>query len=220
MKLENQVPQRLGALIHKGEEVLGTEYRLPSNYIGFPTYVNRERYFEWKTQSLVCLAQVFGDDHNYTSGFASSTENDATNGSVTAGLGILRAALEDVERGHLAAIQELAAADIFLDFLEQADHLLSLGYSAPAASLAGAVLENGLRSLAERNCIAVKARDDLSALNSKIAAKSVYNRLRQKQIAVWIDVRNAADHGRFDDFRESDVADLIKGARDFFAEQM
>ena len=41
----------------------------------------------------------------------------------------------------------------------------------------------------------------------------VYNRLRQKQIAVWIDVRNAADHGNFDDFTNSDVVDLIKGVR-------
>ena len=52
------------------------------------------------------------------------------------------------------------------------------------------------------------------------AAKSVYSRLRQKQIVVWIGVRNAADHGRFDEFGESDVADLIRGARDFLAERM
>lgn len=220
MRLEDQVLRRLGTLIAKGEEVSGTEYRLPSNYIGWPTYVDRERYFEWKTQSLVCLAQVFGDDHNYTSGFASSTKEETTNRSVRAGIGILRAALADVEQGHLATIQQLAAANIFSDFLEQAGHLLSHGYAAPAASLAGAVLENGLRSLAERNDIAVKTRDDLSALNSKIAAKGVYNRLRQKQVAVWIDVRNAADHGRFDDVRESDVADLIRGARDFLAEHV
>ena len=118
----------------------------------------------------------------------------ATSGSVRAS-GILRAALEDVEQGHLATIQQLATADIFLDFLEQADHLLSHGYSAPAASLAGAVLENGLRSLAERNDIAVKARDDLSALNSKIVPKGGYNRLRQA-VAVWVDVEEPRPNHR------------------------
>ena len=182
--------------------------------------MDRERYFEWKAQSLVCLAQVFGDDHNYTSGFVSSTNDDATKGSVRAGLGILRAALADVEQGHLATIQQLAAADSFSDFLEQADHLLEQGYSVPAASLAGAVLENGLRSLAKRNEIPFRAGDGLATLNGKLAAKSVYSRLRQKQIVVWIGVRNAADHGRFDEFGESDVADLIRGARDFLAERM
>ena len=82
------------------------------------------------------------------------------------------------------------------------------------------MLENGLRSLAERNGIAVKARDDLSALNSKLAAKSVYNRLRQKQLVVWIDVRNFADHGRFDEFTKDDVADVVKGIRNFLAEMV
>ena len=114
----------------------------------------------------------------------------------------------------------MAAAEVFSDFLEQAEHLLEHGYSAPAASLSGAVLENGMRSLAERNGIPVKPRDDLSALNSKLAANNVYSRLRQKQVAVWIDVRNSADHGRFDEFGETDVADLAKGVRSFLTEML
>ena len=112
----------------------------------------------------------------------------------------------------------MATAEVFSDFLEQADYLLQNGYAAPAASLAGAVLENGLRSIAERNEIPVKARNNLSALNQKLAGKSVYNRLRQKQIEAWIEVRNNADHGQFGEFTDSDVADLIKGARSFLAE--
>ena len=103
--------------------------------------------------------------------------------------------------------------------LDQADHLLGSGYVLPAASLVGAVLENGLRSLAERNDITVKPRDNLSALNSKIGGRGVYNRLRQKQVSVWIEVRDNADHGHFDKLTETDVADLIRGVQNFLAEQ-
>ena len=80
-------------------------------------------------------------------------------------------------------------------------------------------MENGLRALAERNDITVKPRDDLSALNNKLGDKGVYNRLRYQQVSFWTKVRNAADHGNFDDLRENDVADLIKGVRNFLAEE-
>ena len=220
MQLEERVQERLTSLIEKGEAVLATHRPLPANYIGdFPT-LDGQRFAEWRSQALVCLEQVFGSAHTYTESFESRTEEPGRTHSARAGLGILSAALEDVEQGHLMSLQDMATAEVFSDFLDQADHLLVHGYSAPAASLAGAVLENGLRSLAERNEIPVKPRDDLSALNSKLAAKTVYNRLRQKQIAVWIDVRNAADHGRFEEVTEDNVADLVKGVRSFLAEML
>ena len=166
-----------------------------------------------RSQALALLTQIFDSGHTYTEAFVSQVGDGAYTSSVKRGLGVLGAVLEDVERGYLETVRELAVAEVFSDFLEQADHLFRNGYSAPAVSLVGAVLENGLRALASRRGIVVKARDDLSSLNNKIGDKGVYNRLRQKQIAVWIDVRNAADHGNFNDFTNSDVVDLIKGVR-------
>ncbi|MDE2669690.1 MAG: hypothetical protein OXI51_08545 [Chloroflexota bacterium] len=220
MKLDERTQERLVSLIEKGEAVLATYIRLPLDRLSNRPNVDGQQFAEWRGQSLVCLTQLFGPVHDYTASFTGLTEQHAYGHSVRAGLGILRAALEDVEQGHLASLQDMATAEVFSDFLDQADHLLEHGYSAPAASLAGAVLENGLRSLAERNEIAVKPRDDLSALNSKLAGKTIYNRLRQKQVAVWIDVRNAADHGRFDEFTADDVADVVKGVRNLLAEML
>ena len=210
--LDERIRRRLVALVEKGEAVLRTHKPDPPNIIGFPT-LNERRYTEWRSQALVLLTQVFSSGHAYTASFRSQVDDGAQIGHVQRGLGVLQAALEDVERGDLETVRELAAAEVFSDFLDQADHLLESGYSAPAVSLAGAVLENGLRALATRNGVAVRAGDNLASLNSKIGDKGVYNRLRQKQVAVWIDVRNAADHGNFDDFCDSDVADLIKGVR-------
>ena len=215
MRVDERIHERLAAMIEKGEKVLAIDRSTDRGYRSFA-----EKHAEWRSQSIVLLGQVFDTAHDYTENFKSLPAEKRPQRATMEGLGILRAALEDVEQGNLVTLQEMAAAEVFSDFLEQADYLLENGYVAPAASLAGAVLENGLRSLAERNGIAVKARDDLSALNSKLAAKSVYNRLRQKQVAIWIDVRNAADHGRFEDFTQEDVADVVKGVRNFLAEML
>ena len=210
------IRKRLVAMIEKGEAVLRTHKPNPPGVIGFPTLGDRP-YTEWKSQALALLTQVFDSGHTYIVSFESLVDDGARIGYVERGLGVLQAALEDVERGYLETVRELAAAEVFSDLLDQADHLLQNGYSAAAASLAGAVLENGLRSLATRKDITVKARDNLPSLNNKIGDKGVYSRLRQKQVSVWINVRNAADHGRFADFTDSDVADLIKGVRNLLS---
>ena len=218
MKLDARVGERISALTEKGEAVIRTQRR--SEYTS-GMLVDADRYAEWRSQALVCIEQVFGYGHTYRKSFADEAKRgDSTSRSVKNGLGILRAALEDVEQGHLRTVQQMATAEVFSDFIDQADYLLEHRYHIPAASLAGAVLENGLRSLAEKNDIATKPRDDLSALNNKLGANAIYNRLRQKRVSAWVDVRNAADHGRFDEFNEADVTDLVKGVRTFLAEYL
>ena len=215
MKLDGRIRERLADVIKKGEAVLSDSK--PGAYDSMS--VDTQRYAEWATQSLACLTQVFGSNHVYPSSMQSS-RGQYRDINIESGLGILRAALEDVEQGYLATLGEMATAEVFSDFLEQAEHLRENGYWAAAVSLAGAVLENGLRSLSTRNEIAVKSKDDLSALNNKLAAKKVYNRLRQKQVSVWIDVRNAADHGRLNDVTEENAAELITGVEKFLADEL
>ena len=126
--------------------------------------------------------------------------------------------VEDIEQDYIETVRQLITAEVFSDLLEQAKYLLNNGYKAPAASLAGAVLENGFRSIASRNEIQVRNGDDLSSLDQKLASKAIYNRLVQKKISVWIDVRNAADHGRFNDFADDDVDGLISGTESLLAD--
>jgi len=137
--------------------------------------------------------------------------------SVSYGQGILRAVKEDVELGYLARVRALITADVFSDFLEMADHLLDAGYKDPAASLVGAVLEDGLRTVARDHHITVKSRDDLASLTARCADANVFSRLVQKKIQVWIGVRNHADHGEFGEYSDSDVRDMLSGVRDFLA---
>ena len=219
MKLDAQVSKRIEALLGKGAEVLQSQRPPPPGVIAL-SRVDAQQYAEWRSQALVCLTQVFGSGHTYRESFASDTEKAGYPASVKRGLGILRAALEDVEHGYLNTIRQMAAADVFSDFTDQAEYLLENDHWMPAVSLAGAVLENGLRSIATRNDVVVHGQDDLSSLNNKLADKAIYNNLRRKQVALWADVRNAVDHGRFDDVNESDGADLVRGVRGFLAEYL
>ena len=174
MKLDAQVSERIQGLIEKGQAVLVT-HEWGQDDLALSPHV------EWSTQALVYLTQVFGSAHHYTKHFERRTIGAYTRRlGAEVGLAILRAASEDVKHGYLGNLQQMAAAEVFSDFLDQVDYLLEHGHKAAAATVAGAVLENGLRSLAARSDVAVKERDDLTALNNKLAEKTVYSRLRQQ----------------------------------------
>ena len=219
MKLDARIRDRAFALINKASQVLATHTPSQSGYGGIPTVAGRE-YANWRSQSLAFMTDLLGPDHIYTSDYKENTENFAYVESVKAGMGILQAVLEDIDQGFIETVRQLIAAELFSDFFEQAEHLLDNGYKAPAASLAGAALENGLRSIAHRNGIQVREKEDLSTLNKKLADKESYTRLVQRRVQVWTDVRNLADHGKFDDFGEKDVRDLIEGAQSFLADYL
>ena len=96
-----------------------------------------------------------------------------------------------------------------------AEYLLEEGYKDPAASLIGAVLENGLRKICTNRGITVKSTEKISTLNQKLANGNVYNRLTQRKLEVWNTVRNNADHGYFAQYTAQDVKDMHKGVREF-----
>ncbi len=101
-----------------------------------------------------------------------------------------------------------------------ADHLLDNGYKDPAASLIGAVLEDGLRRIYSNNNLIVKSDDSINSLNQKLAAKGVYNDLQRKQIQVWNDIRNNADHGHFGEYKADDVRDMLGGVQRFLSDYL
>ena len=218
MPADEQLVDRVNALIAKAEAVIATHRTPPSGVIGFPT-LNPADFAEWQSQSLSFLISLVGADHTYTEQFRERVEQGHTS-HVRAGQGILRGLREDLELGLLKGVRALVAAEVFTDFLEMADHLLEAGYYHPAASLTGAVLENGLRQIATARDVNVRAGDDLSALNNKLASKGVYNRLVQKRLQVWVGVRNHADHGEFSEYTDDDVREMVRGVSDFLAAQL
>ncbi len=201
----DKLMSRMNQLLELGEEVLST-------WSGhYDDGVKAEMFYHWKASSLSALQNIFGDNSTHFRGFQQDCRLNWHHEAVI-GQGILKAAKEDIEGGYLAKLEAMVAADVFSDFLEMAEHLLDNGFYHPAASLIGAVLEDGLRKIAKNK--------DISSLNGKLADKQVYNRLVQKQVKLWEDIRNNADHGKFSVYTPEMVKDMVSGVRRFLIDYL
>jgi hypothetical protein len=133
--------------------------------------------------------------------------------------GILAGLKADLVAGYLASVEQLVHADVFSDFLEMAVELLDKGYKDPAAVVAGSVLEEHIRKLAAQS--GIETEDDegkpvkTDRLNAALARTDVYNKLEQKSVTAWLDLRNTAAHGGYDGYDHRQVAALIGSVRDF-----
>src|SRR3990172_1095845 len=110
--------------------------------------------------------------------------------------GVAKSLKRDYEQQFISAtFAALVRADVFDDFLEMGDHLLTAGYKDPAAVIVGAVLEEHLRKLCAHHAIPIvengKSRK-ADSLNSELSSKSVYSKLDQKSVTAWQDLRNKA----------------------------
>jgi hypothetical protein len=177
-------------------------------------------YFTWKTRVESVLVELLDSDSVYYNNFH-ALSSPVSGGISTfirdTALGILKAVRADLSAGRLISFRSIVRAEIFADFLDMAQHLLDNGYKDASASLIGAVLERGLRDLARQNDVALRSRDALGSINSKLADAEVYNRLVQQNVQVWTTVRNHADHGEFNQYKLEDVTAMLSGVRDFLA---
>jgi hypothetical protein len=134
--------------------------------------------------------------------------------------GILEAARADYDQGFMADTKLLLAAEVFTDFLVQAEVLLEHDYHIPAAVLIRAVLEDGLRRLCVAHAVDIERRDSISQLNEKLYRAHAYTALQHKEIIAKAETGNAAAHGRFSECSRADVEDLLRFVSRFLAEYL
>lgn len=146
-------------------------------------------------------------------------ENGITNGYIVDPLlGILRSLRAEYSAGYFAGVSELIHADLFADFLEMSQHLLSQGYKDPSAVLVGSVLEEHLRKLCLKTGIPVTAgahHKKADTLNAELDRLGVYNKLDQKSVTAWLDLRNKAAHGNYAEYSKGQVQNMIDWVRGF-----
>jgi len=146
-------------------------------------------------------------------------------------LGVFEAVRDDLEKGFLDNLVLRVEAELAADYMGQAEHLLHEGQSGkydhvPAAVLAGAVLEKGLRTLCDNQqppVPVVTLKGDPKTLNPLIddlKKSGLFNELRAKQLRAWADIRNKAAHGEFDQFARTDVKQMIHGINNFLADHL
>ena len=136
--------------------------------------------------------------------------------------GVLDGLYQDLKAGYLKSFSELIHADIFSDYIEMAEYLLEEGYKDPAAVITGSTLEEHLRKICIKNGIDIEilSKGKLSpkkadSLNSELARQKVYSKLEQKSVTAWLDLRNKAAHGKYGEYNDDQVKQLIIGVRNF-----
>ncbi len=211
--------KRINELLSKADQVLATIYRTSSPRS--LDWVNSEQFYAFRTAALSFLKNTFSETHPYYQEFnihvKSSSRNDAENGR-----GILTSVKQEIEGGWLFTVRGLISSEIFSDFLESAQYLLDEGYKDPAAVMVGCVLEEHLRQLCIKNSIPVESikgtkpvAKKADQLNAELAAKTTYNKLDQKNVTAWLDLRNKAAHGKFTEYSKDQVLLMIQGVTEF-----
>lgn len=214
---------RLEDLIQRIEQIIQDADRVIQTQRGSVAYkhVDNELFQAFRSKSLSFLVIAFGKEHTHYSEFNSNVTQPSLH-AATAGRGILSAAREDLTGGWLTTTRGLISAEIFSDFLEMAEYLLEEGYKDPAAVMSGSVLEEHLRQLCQQHGISTTVTKQGSprprkadALNADLGNKGVYNKLDQKNVTAWLDLRNKAAHGKYQEYTREQVSLMLQSVSDF-----
>jgi hypothetical protein len=135
--------------------------------------------------------------------------------------GTVKALRDDLHRDWVSHVSELVHADTFTDLLEMASELLEKGYKDAAAVMAGSALELHLKSLSSKNGVALRAANGAPVkadrLNAELKKATVYGLLQQKNVTVWLNIRNDAAHANYSEYDSKDVEQLLAGLEHFMA---
>ncbi|WP_179347809.1 DUF4145 domain-containing protein [Winogradskyella pacifica] len=219
MNTEEKLKIRINQLIELADNVLRTERRGTGTFS--TSYVDNEQFNEFRNASLSFILNLYTKDHPYYESFFNDCHR-ATPFEAKTGRGILTSIKTEIEQGWLNTIRGLLSAEIFTDFIEMAEHLLNENYKDASAVMIGSVLEEHLRQLCVKNGIDITSekagkqipkRADL--LNAELTKATIYNKLDQKNVTAWLDLRNKAAHGKYGEYTKEQVELMLQSVIDF-----
>ncbi len=89
---------------------------------------------------------------------------------------------------------------------------------------AGSTLESHLRNLCDKASIKTtfkragkEVNKKADTINANLTKEDIYSKLDQKNITAWLDLRNKAAHGHYDEYTKEQVSLLIESIGDFIA---
>lgn len=208
---------RANNLIELAREVMKSRYSHGVNIISADS-VKTEMFSELRSSSLSFIKGLFKESHPFYTDFDKKVHLGHAY-EIEIAIGILTSIKKEIENGWIVSLKGLVSAEIFTDFIEMAEHLLEEGYKDPAAVIIGGVLEEHLRQL----CIVNKIEtDDLKGkpkkadlLNAELASATIYNRLDQKNVTSWLDLRNKAAHGKYNEYNKDQVVSMLTAVNEF-----
>ncbi|HYM22971.1 MAG TPA: hypothetical protein VEU08_07175, partial [Vicinamibacterales bacterium] len=136
---------------------------------------------------------------------------------------LLEAVRQDVQRAWPDALHAATAGDVLGELLDMAEEFLANDRKDAAAVITGSVLDGYLRTLAKHRSVETHYVDETKqrrskpaqALNDELHSARVYVRGDRKQIAAWLDLRDDAAQGNYDEYTDAHVKLMVQGVRDF-----
>lgn len=218
---EEQLSKRIDYLIGLGEKAIDTKkfVQLTGHVVDSHLHVG------FRTASLSFIRLLYGEKHIYYVDFEKNTKRNLIQ-NAKQGISILESVRDEIHNGWLHSVKRLVSAEIFSDFLEMSQYLLSEGYKDAAAVMIGSVLEEHLRLLCKKNSIetnftnkrGVEINKKADAINAELAKANVYGILEQKNVTAWLDLRNKAAHGKYDEYTPEHVQMLYMGVLNFVSQ--
>ena len=177
------------------------------------------------TRSRAAIERISGKNSAYYRQSEEIIANGGYPGYVcTQVIGVVDSLKVDVESDFLKSYEELIHGELFSDFIDMARHLSSEGYKDPAAVIAGSTLESHLKNLCIKFSIETtfenngkKISKKADRLNNELVKEGAYSKLDQKNITAWLDLRNNAAHGHYNEYTKEQVDLLIDNISNFIA---
>jgi hypothetical protein len=224
-QLDSTIKNEINSLVTLGEQIVQLASGARSNLSGG----DLASVSSWVTRIGQLIRKLYGDNSQHFDNYNRVISidnfyvvNSNWYGHISQVHGITLTIQHDVKNDLLGNIRGLLQADIFADFLEIGEHLLNEGYKDAAAVTIGAVLEDGLRKLCDKNGIAtIKPNGSpltIEPLNTELARQAVYTKLTQKQVTSWAHIRNKAAHGEYSEYDKAQVQMMLLFVQSF-AEQ-
>ena len=138
-------------------------------------------------------------------------------------IGSVIALKEDLEDNYMKSYSEILHSEIFSNYIDIANHLIEKGYKDSSAVIIGSILESHLRNLCGKNNIESESENSqgklkpkkADSMNSELYKTNSYTLAYSKQITAWLDIRNNAAHGKYEEFTEPEVKLMIQGVQTF-----
>lgn len=227
--IDKDIEKQLEKLVEEGNELIN----LASSSGSYLNAIQVSKVAAWVSRCNYIIEQLTDMDNPYVLNFSSILVQEGNKfyylhskhyAHLAAIHGIIAGIYEDYKQGLLVKLKGLLRADIFGDFLEMAEYLLKDGYKDAAAVIAGGVLEESLKKLAISNSISILKSGDkqktIDPLNQDLYSNKVYDKLINKQVTTWADVRNNAAHGQYNKYDENDVRHMLEFIQKFCSDYL
>ena len=184
---------------------------------------NRQSLDQWKLNCLNAIEIIAGKKSIFyeTFPFGRTDYRDSTfDEAMSHYLSVLRALSEELQLGFLFGVEMLVSKGILNTIIEEARTLLQAKYKDAAAIYCRVIIETSLKKLCDKNKVTYRKKEKISTISQKLRKKGYLNLSEWRQIQAWTDLGNSAAHGKFSDYTEDDVKNMLNGIENFLKTKM